>query len=68
LTLRDVSVGGLFRGINPASEKVVEFFCFWGGFYEGFVKKLSIYTHFSDFFMAVTCLGMRKIYICIEFG
>ena len=50
---------------NPKMEQI-DRLC--SAFYGGFVKKLSIYTHFSVFFVAVTCQGIRKIYICIEFG
>jgi hypothetical protein len=29
-----------------------------------YLQKLSIYQHFRDFFGALSCLGIRKIYIC----
>jgi len=58
----------LFRGNQLYNIPEDQYSGFGGCLRLIFWEKLSIYTHFSDFFMAVTCKGMRKNYICIEFG
>ena len=45
-----------------------QFIRFSSGFNRDNVEKLSIYTHSRVFFGCDSCVGMRKIYICIVFG
>ncbi len=39
-----------------------------GWYFKGFCGKTQYLYTFQRFFTVVTCQGMRKNYICIEFG
>lgn len=72
LKMRFDSGGGLFRGFGRKIEKEGRMGCFFGRIggdsNDGYHQKPSIYQHFSDFFLLVSCAGKRKNYICIEIG
>jgi hypothetical protein len=62
-----MSGGGLFRGNSRKTKNKLEMPDYLG--YLGlFCGKTQYLSTFQRFFSAVSCQGMRKNYICIEFG
>jgi hypothetical protein len=63
-----MSGGGLFRRFGRKPELMGLRGSVFRWVFGGYLQKPSIYQHLSDFFWTVSCPGMRKNYICIEFG